>query len=78
MGKLLKKYTKLRIAEICGVQPKTVHNWFAKNNMPYWAFKKLGYAPYTRKEIQELYHRGYRQGIENRPIIEDLGGFHDE
>ena len=43
MDKLLEAYTKLRIAEICGVQPKTVHNWFVKNNMPYWAIERLNF-----------------------------------
>ena len=43
MNKLLETYTKLRIAELCGVQPKTVHNWFVKNNMPFWAIERLGY-----------------------------------
>ena len=43
MNKLLKKYTKLKIAELCGVQPKTVHNWFKKKNIPFWAIEKLGF-----------------------------------
>ena len=43
MNNLLKKYTKLKIAELCGVQRKTVHNWFVKNNMPFWAIEKLGF-----------------------------------
>ena len=48
MNKLLKKYTKLRISEICGVQPKTVHNWFKLNSMPFWAVEKLDF------EIKEV------------------------
>lgn len=43
MDKLLQHYTKLRIAEICGVQPKTVHNWFVNENMPFWAIERLGF-----------------------------------
>jgi hypothetical protein len=44
MNKILKHYTKLRIAEICEVQPKTVHNWFVKDNMPHWAIDRLGFT----------------------------------
>lgn len=50
MNKLLIKYTKLRIAELCEVQPKTVHNWFKKNNIPHWAIEILGF---TIEDIQE-------------------------
>ena len=49
MNKLLEKYTKLRIAEICEVQPKTVHNWFVKNNMPFWALEKLDFHIVSRE-----------------------------
>ena len=50
MNKILQHYTKLRIAKICGVQPKTVHNWFVKNNMPFWAIEKLGFEVSEIKE----------------------------
>ncbi len=53
MDIILKYYTKLRIAEICGVQPKTVHNWFVKNNMPHWAIERLGFKICENGKIEK-------------------------
>lgn len=82
MNKILGKYTKLRIAEICGVQPKTVYNWFEKKNMPYWAFRKLGYEPLSMDDIQKLFKEGYQIGITGKPFIkkfeEIFGGDENE
>jgi len=43
MEKILLIHKVSRIADVCKVTERTVYNWINRDNMPFWAVRKLGY-----------------------------------
>ncbi len=44
MDKILERYTRAEIANVCAVTYRTVLNWIARDTMPLWALHKLGFT----------------------------------